>query len=75
MTREELLQAIDELIELDPGTLAGTERLDELESWDSLAVIGYIALIDEKLGKVLDGDRLSQAQTVDDIVALAIEEA
>ncbi len=46
MTRKQFLQSMDKLIELPRGTLNGTERLNELEQWNSMAVIGFIALVD-----------------------------
>ena len=50
MDRKEFLLALDEMLELDPGTLTGDETLESLEAWDSLAVISFIALVDEKTG-------------------------
>lgn len=31
MTREEFLSELDELVELEPGTLRGPEKLEELD--------------------------------------------
>ncbi|HZH27279.1 MAG TPA: phosphopantetheine-binding protein [Azospirillaceae bacterium] len=70
MTKTEFLAALDELLELDPGTLTGTEQLDDLDNWDSLAVVSFIALVDERLGLVVAGDALSKAKTVADLLAL-----
>lgn len=71
MDTKDFLLALDEMLELDPGTLTGTEALDELENWDSLAVISFIALVDEKLGTVVAGEKLAKAKTVADLLALA----
>jgi len=74
MTRSEFLAALDEMLELAPGTLTGAEVLDDLEGWDSLAVISYIALVDETVGKIVAGEDLARAKTVNDLVALAGEQ-
>jgi len=71
MDRKDFLLALDEMLELDAGTLTGAEELDSLDNWDSLAVISFIALVDEKLGLVVEGEKLAKAKTVDDLLALA----
>lgn len=71
MDRKEFLLALDEMLELDAGTLTGAEELESLDNWDSLAVISFIALVDEKLGLVVEGEKLAKAKTVDDLLALA----
>ncbi|WP_298370002.1 phosphopantetheine-binding protein [Azospirillum sp.] len=71
MDRKDFLLALDEALELDPGTLTGEETLESLESWDSLAVISFIALVDETMGVVVEGEKLAQAKTVADLLALA----
>ncbi len=71
MDRKDFLLALDEMLELDPGTLTGEEALESLDSWDSLAVISFIALVDEKTGVVVEGEKLAKARTVADLLALA----
>lgn len=71
MDTKDFLLALDEMLELDSGTLTGTEELGSLENWDSLAVISFIALVDEKIGLVVEGEKLAKAKTVGDLLALA----
>lgn len=71
MNAKDFLLALDEMLELDPGTLKGNETLESLGNWDSLAVISFIALVDEKLGRVVEGQRLSKAKTVADLFDIA----
>jgi acyl carrier protein len=47
MTKEQFYALLDELLEQDPGTIKGEELLISLQRWDSLAVIGFIAMLDE----------------------------
>lgn len=70
MTRQEFLQLLEEVIEAEPGTLKGDERLRDLERWDSLAVMSYIALVDEQLGISVSAQSIAEARTVSDLVAL-----
>lgn len=71
MDRKEFLLALDEMLELDDGTLTGAEELESIDAWDSLAVISFIALVDEKLGHVVEGEKLVKAKTVQDLLGLA----
>lgn len=71
MDHKEFLLALDEMLELDAGTLTGAEELESIDAWDSLAVISFIALVDEKLGHVVEGEKLVKAKTVDDLLGLA----
>lgn len=71
MSRSEFLAKIDELLELPAGTLRGPEKLEELENWNSLAVVGFIGLADEHFGVTLAPRLLAGCATVDDLVKLA----
>jgi acyl carrier protein len=70
MNKPEFLRAIDELLELSPGTLKGPEKLAAYDTWDSLAVISLIALADEKFGVVVGSDKIAEAKSVDDLANL-----
>lgn len=65
------LLALDAMLERDPGTLTIATRLEDLEEWDSLAVISFIALVDETFGRVVEGEKLVRAETVADLLVLA----
>ncbi len=70
MTKADFLLSLDELLEKDAGTLTGPETL-ESAGWDSLAVISFIALVDEKLGFTVNPAALVKCKSVNDLVALA----
>lgn len=71
MNSADFLRELDEMLELDAGTLTGAEKLADVEGWDSLAVISFIALVDEKLNVVVEGERLARAKTVADLLDIA----
>jgi acyl carrier protein len=71
MNPKEFYAALDEMLELDPGTITGGERLEDLEAWDSLAVISFIALVDEKFDILVETEKLAAAETISDLYALA----
>jgi acyl carrier protein len=70
MTRDELLRAMEDLMELQTGALNGPERLDGMEQWNSLAMIGFIALVDEHFGETLSPRKFVNCSTVDDLLKL-----
>lgn len=72
MDRKAFLAVIEEMLEVDSGSLAGNESLDELP-WDSLAVVSFIALADEHLSASVSPQQLSEAKTLDDVLALVAD--
>jgi acyl carrier protein len=70
MKTAEFLALLDDMLELDPGTLTGSEQLSDIPEWDSLAVISFIALVDEQFNTILEGEKLAEAKSVRDLIAL-----
>lgn len=70
MDKQKFLEMLTEILEADAGTIKGDEDLENLSNWDSLAVITFIAAVDEKLNFVVSGEQLSKAKTVGDLMAL-----
>lgn len=70
MTKEAFLLALDEMLELPAGTLKGPEKIEEIENWDSLAIINLMALVDETYGVKLAPRQIGAAETVDQLFAL-----
>ncbi len=70
MDRREFLESLDEVLDLPAGTLTGAEPLENLENWNSLAVLSLIALADEKCGVLLSNSQLVRCKSVDDLVQL-----
>jgi acyl carrier protein len=70
MKRSEFLNLLDELVEAKPGTIHGDEELRSVEGWDSLAVVGFIALVDQHFGVQLSASKLQNCRTVSDLVQL-----
>lgn len=70
MSRDEFLLHLDELFEEDAHTLTGDENLREMEMWDSLTALGFIALVDEQFDMILSGNDIENCETINDLVAL-----
>jgi acyl carrier protein len=70
LQKTEFLLSLDELLELEPGTVKGSETLESLEGWNSLAIISLMALMDERFDVTLQPRRIAACTTVADLVAL-----
>ncbi len=68
--RKTILKELDKILELPLGTLNGAERLQDLENWDSLAIMSVVALVDESFGVVLSSVRIIGCETIDDLISL-----
>ena len=47
MDKENFLEALEELLELDADSIKGDEALTSLDTWDSLAILGFISFADD----------------------------
>ena len=69
MTQEEKLEALAEVFDCDAGSLTADTQLDTI-GWDSMAMLGVIALVKSKFDKKLPGVEIRAFETVGDILAV-----
>ncbi len=70
MTNEKKLVLLEEMLELKPGTLKPETVLEDLDEWDSIARISFIALVDDEFDKVIKGAAVKEQKTVADLMTL-----
>lgn len=70
MTRDEFVRALENQMEIPEGQLIGSQALSEVDGWDSLAAVLFIALADEKAGVLISGDQVAKAKTLDELLSL-----
>lgn len=70
MTDQEKLAKLEEMMELDEGTLAAETVLSSLDEWDSLAKLSLIVLVDDEFGKHITGDEVRKFVKVSEILAI-----
>lgn len=68
MTTEEKIELIEELMDLDEGTLTEDSILGDFEEWDSLSKLSLMAEVKKQFGKKLTADEIKAFVTVRDIV-------
>jgi len=71
MTRDKFLLEMDEILGLPAGTLRGHEKLEELETWDSTALINLILLAETNNNVRISPDQVVSCSTVADLMRLA----
>jgi acyl carrier protein len=70
MSQEEFVRALEEILEMAPGTLSGSAKLADLENWDSVAMVTVMSVVDEKSGVQLSPRKIAGCATVNDLYSL-----
>ncbi|MFY4808199.1 acyl carrier protein [Aliarcobacter butzleri] len=68
MTREELIESLEDILMLEEGELNLEQNLTNYEDWDSMSYLALIALFDKKLSKKLDIETIKGFKTPNDII-------
>ena len=68
MTTKEKLALLEDMFEMDEGTLDPAAELSDLDEWDSMAKLSLIVLMDDECGKELKSDDIKKFNTVQDIL-------
>jgi acyl carrier protein len=75
MEQQSFLRLLDELFELDQGTITPSDVLQDIPGWSSLTFVGLIAMVDEECGVTLAPAAVLKCRTVCDLYALANPDA
>lgn len=70
MSKAQFLNRLSEILEVPAGSLTGEEKLSDLEEWNSLSMISFIAMGDEEFQKSLSPRQFATCHTVNDLGAL-----
>lgn len=69
MTQEDKIKLLEELFEADAGSITPDMTLDQV-AWDSMAMLGLIALVNEHFGKKLEAAHIRSFESVQDILSV-----
>ena len=75
MEPQDIIAAIERLARMPAGTLKSSQPLSGLLSWDSLAMIEFIATIDDNTGYSLEPESVRRCRTVQELVDLTSTQA
>ncbi len=62
------LALLEEMMDLDEGTLAAETNLDDIEEYDSMAKLSLIVLMNDEFEKKLTASQIKAFKTVQDIL-------
>lgn len=68
MTTEEKIALLEDMLELDNGSLKPEMVLADIDEYDSMAKLSLIVLMDEECGKKLTGEQIREFKTIQDIL-------
>ncbi len=69
MEIREKIAKLEEIMELGEGSLTEETLLVDVDEWDSVAAISYIALLDEEFGVSISAKEIKSFQTVADAIS------
>ncbi len=70
MDMKEKIAVIEEILDVDEGTLEETTVLNDLDEWDSITKLSLMIFFDEEKGIKLTSDDIKEFNTVKDIADL-----
>ena len=68
MELKEKLAKLEEIFDVDAGTITPDMRLEDIEEWDSLAALSYVVMMTDDFNKKVSGAEIRAFQTVQDIL-------
>lgn len=67
MTLQEKLEVLEDVLELDGGTLNVEDSLEDIEEWDSMSKLYLVTYVKKEMKKRLTVDEIKNFKTVQDI--------
>lgn len=68
METQEKLAALEDIMELDEGTLTPEMRLEDIEEWDSLSALSFVVLLGDEFDRKISGQEIRAFETVQDML-------
>jgi len=68
MTNREKLEELSDILEMEEGELTEETVLDDIETWDSLAVLSFISIMNDKFDKFPNATEIRAYKTIGDLM-------
>lgn len=68
MSQSEVLHQIEDVLDINEGSLTMDRALDNIDEYDSMAKLSLIVMSDDDFNKKLTAEQLNEFKTVGDIV-------
>jgi acyl carrier protein len=70
MTEQELINELENMMGIDPSSLSKESVLGDLPQWDSMQILSFILMVEDKFKLVVEGPEVAKAKTVSDLMLL-----
>jgi len=68
MTRDEIIRMIEDMLDVESGSLTEQTLLADIEEYASMAKLSLIVMSDDEFDKKLTGEQILKFVTIQDIV-------
>jgi len=68
MDNKKKIEMLEDLFELEAGTLSPETVLSDIEEYDSMSKLSLIVMMDDEFGKKLTGEQILKFKTIGDII-------
>ena len=65
---KELIMQLEDILELDKGSLSPVDVFRDFDNWDSMANLSVIAMLDDSFGVNIETERFRTLKTVGDLI-------
>ena len=73
MSLEKKMELLAEILDVEVDELKPETKLSEMDEWDSVAVLSFIAMMDEEFGKEVKGAEIRKFVTIQDALDIMEE--
>lgn len=73
MSNEKKIEMLAEILDLEVEELSPETKLSSLDEWDSIAILSFIAMMDEEFGKAIKGAEIKKFNIIQDAMDIMEE--
>jgi len=70
MKRSEVIPELDNVLGLEAGTIKEEANIVDVPQWDSMAILSFIAFVEDQFDLVLEGDQVAEVKTFKELFDL-----
>ena len=70
MKRSEVIPELENVLGLEVGTIMEEANIVDVPQWDSMAILSFIAFVEDQFDLVLEGDQVAEVKTFKELFDL-----
>jgi acyl carrier protein len=70
MKRSEVIPELENVLGLEVGTIKEEANIADVPQWDSMAILSFIAFVEDQFNLVLEGDQIAKVKTFKELFDL-----